>query len=388
MINTIVGQVARGNKYFDRPHLTEFLWELLENENNILISAPRRVGKSSLMYHLLDNPKSSFKLLYIITESIHDENEFFKKIFYEIVNCLNGFQKYTKHFTTLMKKFSSSVESFGPEGIKLKEGKIVFYEEVLKLLKSIDMQEDKLIIMIDEYAQTVENIKEKYNHREAKQFLEKNRVLRHEPVIINKVKFIYAGSISLQVIVDSIDSSHTTNDLYSFDFKPFTLKESEKLINMLLDGSPYKISKSIRKYLLEQIEWLIPFHIQIIIDESYKICVEKNSTFFTKEIIDEAISTALNNRNYFQHWNTRLKKVLKGKDYKFAKELLSKLSNSEYIESKEIINIAEKFKVTETYKNIIYVLEYDGYINNKNDSKIFKFNSPILKLWWNKNVAN
>jgi uncharacterized protein len=364
------------------------IWEIIENGNNILISAPRRVGKSSLMCHLLENPKSNSRLLYITTESVDDDNEFFKRLFYELVSNLSGIKKYAKHFTTLIKRFGSSVESFGKDGIKLKEGKIDYFEEFKKLLKDIELDGDIIVIMIDEYAQTVENIKIKINSNKAKQFLEKNRELRHEPKIIKKVKFIYAGSISLQAIVDNINSSHTTNDLYSFDFKPFSTKESKELIDMIMKGSEYKINGKTNKYLIEQVEWLIPFHIQIILDEAYKFCFENKSFVFTKKVIDEAIKLALNNKNYFQHWNTRLKKVLKGNDYKFANDLLNKLSNSENIETNDVINIAEKYKVSGSYKSIIYVLEYDGYINNKNELKIYKFNSPILKLWWNKNVAN
>jgi uncharacterized protein len=388
MLNSVVGQVARGDKYFDRPYITKMIWEIIENGNNILISAPRRVGKSSLMCHLLENPKLNSRLLYITTESVDDDNEFFKRLFYELVSNISGIQKYTKQFTTLIKRFGSSIESLGKDGIKLKEGKIDYFEEFKKLLKSIDLEGDKIIIMIDEYAQTVENIKSKINPNKAKQFLEKNRELRHEPQIIKKVKFIYAGSISLQAIVDNINSSHTTNDLCSFDFKPFSIKESRELIDMIMNGSEYKISDRVTKYLIEQVEWLIPFHIQIILDEANKYCIENDSFIFSQKVIDEAIKSALNIKNYFQHWNTRLKKVLKGKDYKFANELLNNLSNSELMEIKDIINIAQKYKVTENYKNIIYILEYDGYINNKNESKVYKFNSPILKLWWNKNVAN
>lgn len=388
MLNSVVGQVARGDKYFDRPYITEMMWDIIENGNNILISAPRRVGKSSLMCHLLENPKSNNRLLYVTTESIDDDNEFFKRLFYELLSNLNGFQKYAKHFTTLMKKFGSSIETFGKDGIKLKVGKIDYFEEFKKLLKVIELDGDKIIILIDEFAQTVENIKTKINSSKAKQFLEKNRELRHEPLIMKKVKFIYAGSISLQAIVDNIDSSHTTNDLYSFDFKPFSNKESKELIVMIFKGSEYKINDKTIKYLIEQVEWLIPFHIQIILDEAHKYCVGNKSFVFTQRIIDEAIKSALNIKSYFQHWNTRLKKVLKGNDYKFANELLNNLSNSELIETKDVVNLAEKYKVMENYKNIIYVLEYDGYINNKNESKVYKFNSPILKLWWNKNVAN
>ena len=388
MLNSVVGQVARGDKYFERPYVTKIVWSVILNGNNILISAPRRVGKSSLMCHLLENPILGYRVIYLTTESVDDDNEFFKRIFTELVSKLNGFQKYAKQFTTLLKKFGLSVEAIGKDGIKIKDGEVDYFEELKKLLREIDLEGDRIIILIDEYAQTVENIKEKYNPSIARKFLEKNRELRQDSRIFNKVNFIYAGSISLQAIVDNIESSHTTNDLYSFDFKPFSLSETQELISMIMRDSGYRISKKMTKYLIERVEWLIPFHIQIILDEAQKFCLENKSNEFTQIVIEEAIKSALNIKSYFQHWDTRLKKVLKGNEYKFANELLNSLSNSIRLEKKDIVDIAEKYEVMESYRKIIDILEYDGYINNKNENGLYNFNSPILKLWWNKNVAN
>ena len=39
-------------------------------------------------------------------------------------------------------------------------------------------------------------------------------------------------------------------------------------------------------------------------------------------------------------------------------------------------------------QDVIKALIYDGYINNNDDAKIYRFNSPILKMWWYKNVTN
>ena len=42
----------------------------------------------------------------------------------------------------------------------------------------------------------------------------------------------------------------------------------------------------------------------------------------------------------------------------------------------------------EDYKDIVVSLVYDGYINNNENIKIYRFNSPILRMWWRKYVAN
>jgi hypothetical protein len=93
-------------------------------------------------------------------------------------------------------------------------------------------------------------------------------------------------------------------------------------------------------------------------------------------------------RNCFEHWHTRLRKAFKKKEYSFAKELLNGISHSENITGEEIFNLGQKLNVTGTYKDIVNSLVYDGYINNNDNPRVYRFNSPLLKMWWRKNVAN
>jgi predicted Ser/Thr protein kinase len=107
----------------------------------------------------------------------------------------------------------------------------------------------------------------------------------------------------------------------------------------------------------------------------------------TTNMIDRAFSRMLELRNCFEHWHTRLRKAFKGDDYSFAKELLNIISQKENINTEEIFNLAQKFNIIEEHREIINALVYDGYINNNEDPRVYRFNSPLLKMWWWKNVA-
>jgi hypothetical protein len=108
----------------------------------------------------------------------------------------------------------------------------------------------------------------------------------------------------------------------------------------------------------------------------------------TKKFIDQAFDRMLELRSCFEHWHMRLRKAFKKEEYNFAKETLNFIANEENIETKDMMNLAQKFNIPHTYKDIINALVYDGYINNNDDPGIYRFNSPILMMWWRKNVAN
>ena len=101
-IKTIVGQVASGENFFNRKNEIKILWERIQSGSNIILAAPRRVGKTSLLYHLRDNPSSDYNAIYMITESVNDENEYYKKMFKLVIAELkhfDRFSKYLKHCT-------------------------------------------------------------------------------------------------------------------------------------------------------------------------------------------------------------------------------------------------------------------------------------------------
>ena len=49
-MKTIIGQAARGEDFFPRYKITEEIWNKLEAGSNLLFVAPRRVGKSSILF--------------------------------------------------------------------------------------------------------------------------------------------------------------------------------------------------------------------------------------------------------------------------------------------------------------------------------------------------
>jgi hypothetical protein len=104
--------------------------------------------------------------------------------------------------------------------------------------------------------------------------------------------------------------------------------------------------------------------------------------------IDEAFEDAAKRNKDFKHWQTRLKSAFKANEFKFAVEILNRISVDASITSNDIADVAVKYQCEDNFKEIIRSLIHDGYINNTTDIKIYKFNSPLLKQWWFNNVAN
>ena len=384
-MNIIVGQVASKNDFWGRENEIANIWDALMSGSSVLLAAPRRVGKTSIMYKLRDEPQGNFIVLYSIVSSAHSTNAFWERLFRDIssTDFADTFGNKARHFFGLAKTIK--IDSVSANGVKFGDSKEMSYLEAFKEL-ILKMDESiKLIIMVDEFAQAIDNMVNEGDKGEAQLLLQDVRLLRQDDRFSSKVQFVFAGSIGLESVVIKADSStKEINDLNSIPINPFNLQDAKKFALKLASDNAIAVADEQIDYTLAKLEWLIPFHIQIMMQELKRL----RKIELSNDDVDEAFRQALKQRNHFEHWKKRLNS-LDASEYKFAKEMLNKISEDSMMASSEIMNLATKHELEEDEaKNIIRSLIYDGYINNDENPKIYRFNSAMLKMWWFQNVAN
>ena len=60
--------------FYGREPLVNLIWEKLR-VGNVLLAAPRRFGKTSVMYNLIDNPRWNYKLIHADLEPMIEPAE-------------------------------------------------------------------------------------------------------------------------------------------------------------------------------------------------------------------------------------------------------------------------------------------------------------------------
>ena len=392
-MKNIIGQPARGEDFYKRTREVEQISESLSNGNNLQITAPRRVGKTSILWYLLDNDVEKRIYVYVDTESVDNEEDFYKKLLSEILRNENviSSKKLLNAFTEKSNDFFKKIKGFNflGNGIELNhdESGKNHYDELFNFPTGYAQSEDiELVILVDEFPQTIENIK-KHNEDTAIKFLQSNRELRINPKLKGKVKFIYTGSIGLNDTVAKLSATSTINDLHSIEIGPLKREEAIDLFTKLLGTKERTTNNNANDYLLEKIQWFIPFHIQLIVQEVAN--QTEKGTEITKEIIESSIESIidLRNQNHFDHYFSRLKTQFKGDEFKYADELLKIIAKQDVINKAEAFDLSAKYSVEDQHKRILQTLMYDGYINVIKDSSNYQFNSPIVKLWWLKFIC-
>jgi uncharacterized protein len=384
-MKTITGSPARKKQFFKRPHLREKILKAIAANENLLISAPRRVGKSSILLDLVDSPDEKFYAVFVDTEAINSSDNFFKIILQAILDAdqIESFGFFNNNIKDKLKKWTSRIAAISIAGFGVemdKKEKKTYYEEFCDFLNDIKLDEKKILLLIDEFPITVEKIQEAQGVEEAIHFLSQNRALRQNPVFQEKIHFIYTGSIGLFTAVKKIKATDKINDLREIKIEALNKEDAVKLLTLLLkEDCNHTPSKETIDYILEKLEWWIPFYFQLMVRELADLI---NENEITKITTDKAFEKIIENGNiYFEHFKDRLQKVFKSYDsLNFVNEFLLAVKQNADIDYSKALNLAEKHNVRNELDNILEVLKHDGYIVEVENN--YKFYSPILKRWW------
>ncbi len=382
-----LGNPARGAAFYDRKKEIGKIYRVLEAGTSIYLSAPRRVGKTSILKHLEEFPKENFYFVYIITESIDSSNEFFKAVFEEIIksDAIKKLEQISVAVKNVIVGLMGKVKSI--YNVELREnGETDYYELLVELFSHLKTDYGKVVIMIDEFPQTIQNIMEKDGGPIAEAFIQKNRELRHHKYLQDKISFIYTGSVSLFPMVEKVTSLTSINDLRTVEVNPLSKEDAADFIRRLMENEDFSLNDELIDSLLIKVGWLIPFHLQLMQQEIIDV-FESTGKEIDESGIDKAYDQIVHTRNkpQFEPYFGRLNKIFKGDDFNFVIEVLTFTAQNSTIDELVIADKGVKFNIADT-KNTMSILEGDGYLFKMEDG-LYRYTSPILQLWCKKHIC-
>ncbi len=382
--NTVVGAVAEGESYLGRPRLIRKFWRHVAAGEHLLMAAPRRVGKTSFMREVENEPEPGFHPIYLIVESVAEEKDIFRKLYAKAIEMVSAKAELGMKLGNLLKRLKVEI---GPDGPRLSTADPDGFNDLLTLLKGLPAREH-FVFLVDEFSQAVENVRKKHGTDAAVALLHKMRELRQDPDVVKRVSFVFAGSVGLEQIVGKLNSSHAINDLLALDMPPFTEKEALELIARIIDGSGAEMPDAVRAHLLEKLVWLIPFFIQVVMNEVEEILNDDEAVTISKKVVDQAFTRALAKRNYYDHWHQRLSVLFDTAERRFAKELLNACSAGKPLSMDKVHDLgAAKHKLSDGYMDVVRSLIHDGYLVRDSDARTLRFASPLLMRWWAQTIA-
>ncbi len=380
---TIIGSTAKGDYYFDRPNIVSQIWEEILKGNHVLIAAPRRVGKSSVMEYMIGNSEESIKCIFRNIQGINTEEEFYKQLYELIVLCLNKFEKGKSWLDNFLGGIT--IEEITLEGVKFGNKKTLNYlEEINKVLPQLQANKFRIVLFLDELPEVLNNLHKAQKTTEASGILDNLRQWRQMPTLKGYFSMVLAGSVGIHHVVKTIDGRVADiNDLRKIDFEALNLEEAQEYVEWATNEATIQYEQELRTYLLNKIAYPIPYFINLMLDEINKKAFNTKNRDITTEHIDRAFDSVVKNSDHFIEWKNRLFIYFPESESNFMNEVLIHIAHKDKINKRKLYDLAVKHERTKDYIELMDGLERDGYLTEQAGNHVFI--SPFLKAFWKRN---
>ena len=380
----IIGKEATGDFYFRRNKIEEEIWTELRKGNNILITAPRRVGKTSVMKYIVKESKEqNYKLIFRNVQGIRDEDDFYKIIYGLILLELKGFRGWKQKIIDYFNNKGIYEISLSGD-IKFKEKEVNYLDELNDLIPQLKSEEEVLIFFIDELPEVLHKLYKNGKNAGAHNILQNLRHWRQDPKF-EKIKFVLAGSVGFHYIIGLINGRPADiNDLNAINYLPLDDEEFDEYINKVTSGATISYSPKLKVYLKTKVNYLVPYFINLLLNEIDKTSRSKDQCKISTRDIDEAMTKVVNENHQFSDWKIRLSGYLLKDDFDFVNEVLIHIAHKDNISVQQIFDKAQKYGKSDDYMSFVSDLVQDGYIIKHEDGK-YVYISPFLKEFWKNN---
>lgn len=379
-VSNKIGPPVEGNDFFGREKEIRLANKLLDRGHSLLLSAPRRIGKSSLAKKLIDEKKKQgWKCVYIDLEETDSEDGFLRLVIDAFSN--NEIWKQIVSDTAKgLKSIFNKIEKVSVGPVEIDLGEREKKENLYKNLKELVNHEKDTFIVVDELTLFLGILNKTRNGVEKVTYI-LNWLRSLRQVKGTKIRWLFCGSVGLRNFTSSKNLSYTINDLTEFSLDELDRKEASGLLLELSKSEKIRMSNNVIDYILDKLSWNIPYFIQVIFS--------KLSEEYYEELTTDSVDAAykkLCSENYLGTWSERL---VEYQEYELpARQILKVLSTQPSGVERNVLldrlmtgqDSSKVESVDLILSKTLDMLENDGYIMRNGSLRTFR--SPLLRDYW------
>jgi hypothetical protein len=401
--------VEPSDLWFRDPYIDQ-VWETLRRQH-VLISAPRRTGKTSVMNHLVRNPREGYLVIYQNVQDLSHPAELFQTIlenFYERnPELLRQWARVVGMLNSAIDFIFKNVDSVNVEGFKIALRKSdPNWEKNWKkhgesLLVAIRKSQGPVLIIIDELPDLILRMRDR-DEALVRDFLAWFRVQRQNPVPSHDpVRWLIGGSVNLSSTLDELGEGAAINDIKIETLPELTEDQVIEFVTRMLDAREVPYETDVPRTVAIRLGRPIPLFLQHATQDIDRSWRDNPRTITTKDVdaVFDAMISSQSAKNKLQHYHSRINRHYKPPKQSAAYALLGQLSQSsssgltrQALLSEFVRHLdAQNWEASEPdkrrqFNHLMRDLENDFYIVEIDDES-FDFASGLMKAWWKKYYA-
>ncbi len=376
-----MGRLADGIAFFDRQEIMSRAWFLLET-SNLMLLAPRRVGKSSLMNRMKDDgAERGYNTLYLSVPDAEDELDFIKRLLRALKDAEWAHDSWVSTFIDKLPKDLEIV--LKTSLIELKAKNFDWRLPADELEGLLKMGDARTLLLVDELPLLIASIvHQDPTGTRAERFLLWLKRLREQ----YRPRWFFAGSIGLDSVARRLKLSGTIHDLQPIELGAFSIEKAKAYLTGRGQSAQWRLTPERISAILDAVEWPIPFHLNLVFEE-LRAVVSEGSDPPSPALVEIALRRMLSRgRTHFDHWDERLAKMLDSRAQHFCEMILGlacrdasgvSIDTIDLRLSRELPDEGERIEMR---RQLLDLLESDGYLVRQDGA--VRFRSALLRRYW------
>lgn len=384
---------VEGDKFFGRDVDLELLSERVREGTHTLLTAPRRMGKTSLVHELLRRLELSgkFATVFVDVEDANDPPDAIASIGSE---CRSTRHRLAEIFGDAFAR----VEELAVHHLRVKLRAGLDHgnwrhrgDQILEVLAENNLP---VVLAIDELPILVNRLVKGKNyeitperHREADQFLSWLR--KNAQAYQGKICLILTGSVGLEPVLSQANLSAHANAYQPYHLRPWEAAEASECLAALARQYELNLPSEVRQDMCQRLRCCVPHHVQQFFSHLYEYLRRENRTTATAQDVQSVYSgdmLSVRGQVDLEHYEGRLKTSLGPAGYELALGLLTEGACAGGTLSAEAVKLYKSYSedqaegASSSFGAVLRQLEHDGYFEAVDGG--YRFVSGLLEDWW------
>ncbi len=393
-----VGNPVYGDLFWDREtEMHEFLAEIREGANLRMV-AMRRVGKTSMMMEAARILADEYYCLVIDVEKCRTAED-------AVVALSMATRPYQTLWAKTMSTFKSAIDALG--GI-FKE---MSYDEVTvklrvavtgdweakgrALLGQLATADRPVVCFIDELPILVNRLLRGYEKEITPERLaDTDRFMSWlrdaSQANLGQIRFVLAGSIGLEPLLNRAGLSATVNTFTPFDLGPWSSADATGAIWALANQYDMPVEPGAPEAMIELMGIAIPHHVQLFFRHAWQAWrrgeIEGLHLATIESVYHNRVTRSSRGHVELAHLEERLRLQLDDQEYPLAIDLLTETAVTGALTPEASMFLARDHFIDQpdeslvVLRTLLMILEHDGYVQRSGEKRVFA--SKLIRDWW------
>ena len=393
------GNWVDGDRFFDREFDLEALGERVREGHHTLLTAQRRMGKTSLVRELLRRlaDEGSFETIFVDLEGAHDSADAVAEIAIQARSVRTVWSRIKSGFSNFLEGIGDRVEALEVADVKVRLRAGIdagnWRQRGDQIFTALSLSEKPVVLAIDELPILINRLLKGQDYRitpdrreAADQFLSWLR--KNGQTHRGRVSMIVSGSVGLEPILKQAGLSAQANIFSPFELRPWNREISVRCLEALACTYSLGLSPEVRWEMCRRLRCCVPHHVQQFFDhlhEHLRRDKRRVATLADVGHVYEQDLLSVGGQIDLEHYESRLRMILGSQSYKTALSLLTEAAVNDGLLKRESI---ERYRTelssgpvdSASIDDVLYTLEHDGYLAAQPGG--YRFVSGLLEDWW------